>query len=257
MKIEKNISQIFLSEKEETLPEFLVKTTSSVRSCFSDHHHKIYNNEELRNFIQSNYNSEVLWAYDCLRPFSYKSDLGRFCILYKNGGWYFDIAVKCLLNFKVSEEIDMISFRDEQRHSRTSWAVNGAIIWSKPNNKILLSAIEGIVKNCKDKWYGRTPLCPTGPALFGEAIARKNRYKNIIFGDLVRPMVPFTRKNFPVFRNIIKSKFILPNNKVIGLVKPAKGGDLKSLGMVGSNNYNDYWHSRSVYDDIKFHSEYK
>ena len=250
MKINKHISQIFLSEKDEIIPEFLIKTTSSVARHYSDHSHKIYNNKELRAFIKSNYNSEVLWSYDCLRPFSYKSDLGRFCLLYKNGGWYFDIAIKCLLNFKVNEELDMISFRDEQRHSRTSWAVNGAIIWSKPGNDILLSAIEGIVRNCKDKWYGRTPLCPTGPALFGEAIAKNNRHKNIIFGDLVRPMVPFTRKNLPIFKRIIKSKFILPNNKVIGLVKPAKGGDLKSLGMVGSNNYNDFWHSQSVYNDI-------
>ena len=250
MNIKRHVSQIFLSEKDESLPKFLQKSTSSISRYYPDHVHKIYKNKELRGFIKSNYNSEVLWAYDCLRPFSYKSDLGRFCILYKNGGWYFDIAVKCLLTFKVNEGIDMISFRDEQRHSKTSWAAAGGIIWSKPNNEILLSAIEGIVKNCKDKWYGRTPLCPTGPALFGEAIARNNRYKNIIFGDLVRPKVPFTRRNLPILKHLIKSKFILPHNKVIALVKPAKGGDLKSLGMKGSNNYNDYWHNKSVYNDI-------
>tara|TARA_E500000331_G_scaffold357170_1_gene417856 strand:- start:2199 stop:2963 length:765 start_codon:yes stop_codon:yes gene_type:complete len=252
MTIERHISQIFLSDKEEKLPEYLRKATSSISRYYCDHIHKIYNNEELREFIKFNYNSEVLWAYDSLRPFSYKSDLGRFCILYKHGGWYFDIAIKCLLKFEVNEEIDMISFRDEQRHSKTSWAAAGGIIWSKANNEILLSAIEGIVKNCQDKWYGRTPLCPTGPALFGEAIAKNNRYKNIVFGDLVRPNVPFTRKNLPIFKNLIKSKFILPNNQVIALVKPAKGGDLKSLGMTGSNNYNDYWHNKSVYNDIKF-----
>jgi len=256
MKTEKHISQIFLSDKEEELPRFLSQATSSVSKNFADHIHKIYNNAELRDFIKSNYNSEVLWAYDSLRPFSYKSDLGRFCILYKKGGWYFDIAIKCVLKYKVEKKLDMICFRDEQRHSRTSWAVGGGIIWSQPSNEILLSAIEGIVQNCKDKWYGRTPLCPTGPALFGEAIAKNNRYKNIIFGDLVRPMVPFTRKNLPVLKRIIKSKFILPHNQVIALVKPAKGGDLKSLGMLGSNNYNDFWHSKSVYNDIKFSSEH-
>ena len=251
MNMERHISQIFLSDKNENFPDYLQKTTSSISRYYYDHIHKVYNNEELREFIKFNYNSEVLWAYDSLRPFSYKSDLGRFCILYKHGGWYFDIAIKCLRKFEVNEEVDMICFRDEQRHSKTSWAAAGGIIWSKPKNEILLSAIEGIVQNCKDKWYGRTPLCPTGPALFGEAIARNNRYKNIIFGDLVRPKVPFTRKNLPIFRNLIKSKFILPNNKVIALVKPAKGGDLKSLGMTGSNNYNDYWHSKSVYNDLK------
>ena len=42
----------------------------------------------------------------------------------------------------------------------------------------------------------------------------------------------------------------MPNNKAFALVKPAPGGDLKSLGVLGSNNYNEYWHSKSVYDHI-------
>ena len=249
--MKKHISQIFLSEKDEKLPNFFSKTTKSVKENYPDHHHKIYDNNELREFIKINYDSTILWAYDCLKPFSYKSDLGRFCILYKNGGWYFDIAIRCILKYRINDNLDMICFRDEQRHSRTSWAVSGGIIWSKPKNSILFNAIEGIVRNCKEKWYGRTPLCPTGPALLGEAIAQKNRNKNIIFGDLVRPMIPFTRKNFPFLKKIIKAKFILPNNQVIGLVKPARGGDLKSLGMIGSNNYNDFWHNRCVYNDIE------
>ena len=254
--MKKNISQIFLSDKKENLSNFLINTTSSVAEYYHDHEHIIYNNETLREFIKNNYDSEVLWAYDSLKPFSYKSDLGRFCILYKKGGWYFDIAIQCLLRYEISKDVDMISFRDEQRHSRTSWAASGGIIWSKSNNEILSTAIENIVQNCKEKWYGRTPLCPTGPALFGEAIAIKNRHKNIIFGDLVRPMIPFTRKNFPYFKNIFKAKFILPNRKVIGLVKPAKGGDLKALGVTGCNNYNHFWHSKSVYNNIDLNNNY-
>ena len=243
------ISQIFISDHSDDLPRFLKKATNSVAKYNPNFEHKIYDNNELRNFISSNYDSDVLWAYDLLKPYSYKSDLGRFCILYKLGGWYYDIGIECILNYTVNQNIDMICFRDEQRHSRTSWAASGGIIWSKPNNNIFSNAIEKILINCKEKWYGRTPLCPTGPALYGEAIAENNRNKNIIFGDLVRPMVPFTRRNFPYFKNIIKSKFILPKNRVLALVKPSSGGDLKSLGAKGSNNYNYFWHSKSIYND--------
>ena len=140
------ISQIFLSDFSEELPDFLVDATSSFKVCFDSPQHKIYNNKQLRNFIETNYTADVLWAFDSLKPYSYKSDLGRFCLLYKLGGWYFDIAVKCLRGLNVPENIDMICFRDEQRHSKTSWAVNGAVIWSKPGNKILRTAITGIVK---------------------------------------------------------------------------------------------------------------
>ena len=171
--MEKHISQIYLSDATNELPNFLTSCTRSIADNFKDYRHKVYINEELRLFIKSNYDNEVLWAYDTLKPYSYKSDLGRFCLLYKMGGWYFDIAIKCLENTKIDPATDMLCFRDEQRHSNTSWAVAGGIIWSRPSNNILSKAIEMIVLNCKERWYGRTPLCPTGPALFGEAIVKK------------------------------------------------------------------------------------
>ena len=250
------VSQIFLSDINETLPPFLKSTSNSIKKSFNNCDHKIYNNEELREFIKTNYSAEVLWSYDKLKPYSYKSDLGRFCILYKLGGWYFDIGIQCVKGIDVANEVDMICFRDEQRHSKTSWAASGGIIWSKPKNNILSAAIEGIIINCKQNWYGRTPLCPTGPALYGEAIVKHNREKKIIFGDLVRPMIPFTRKNFPYLKHIFKSKFILPSYKTIGIVKPSRGGDLKSLGVKGGNNYNHFWHTKSVYNNIQFRNDY-
>ena len=52
----------------------------------------------------------------------------------------------------------------------------------KAKNNIMSMAISLIIENCKNRWYGRTPLCPTGPSLFGEAIVKKNRSKNILIG---------------------------------------------------------------------------
>jgi len=251
--MERHISQIYLSDSSIILPNFLKESTNTIKANFSGYTHKVYSNHELRSFIESNYEKKVLWAYDTLKPYSYKSDLGRFCLLFKKGGWYFDIAIKSLINIKVKNTTDMICFRDEQKHSKTSWAVAGGIIWSKPGNNILSTAIDMIVLNCHERWYGRTPLCPTGPALFGEAIVKKNRNKNIIFGYLDRPNIPFTNKNFPFFRKIIKSKFRMPDGKAFALVKPSSGGDLKSLGVNGSNNYNEFWHSKSVYNEIPFY----
>ena len=250
------ISQIFISSKGEELPNFLKKATLSIKREFPEYGHKIYGNEELREFIKINYGDKVLWAFDSLRPYSYRSDLGRFCLLYKLGGWYFDIAIHCKSSIKLDSELDLLCFRDEQRHSKTSWAVSGGIIWSKPKNNIFSHAIDQVILNCQEKWYGKTPLCPTGPSLLGEAIANKNRGKNIQIGDLVRPMIPFTRKNMPYLKSIFKSRFILPNGKTIGIVKPANGGDLKTLGMKGSNNYNDFWHEKSVYNEIEYKQNY-
>ena len=70
-------------------------------------------------------------------------------------------------------------------------------------------------------------------------------------------MIPFTRKNFTYLKYVFKSRFILPKYNTIGIVKPSKGGDLKSLGVKRGNNYNHYWHTNSVYNNIKLSNNYK
>ena len=93
------ISQIFLSDAEDqTLSPFLRHATGTVQTAFPKEEHTIYNKETLRQFIADNYDLDVLWAYDSLRPYSYKADLGRFCLLNKLGGWYSYRASKSALN---------------------------------------------------------------------------------------------------------------------------------------------------------------
>tara|TARA_Y100001968_G_C19319340_1_gene698396 strand:- start:112 stop:858 length:747 start_codon:yes stop_codon:yes gene_type:complete len=246
--MESNISQIFLTQVSQELPKFLKRTTSSIKKYFNDHKITIYTNDSLYSFIKDNYDKEVITAYEKLNPLAYKADLGRYCLLYLKGGWYFDIAIECLKGYTIKKDTDLLCFRDEQRHSKTSWAVCNGLFWTKKKNKIMSRCIEKIIENCKSNWYGRTPLCPTGPSLLGESIVFENRKQNILFGDLIRPNIPFTRKNFPFFRKIFKAKFYLPNSESFALLKPARGGNLTSIGVKSSNNYNDYWHSQTVYN---------
>ena len=243
-----NVSQILLTTKKiKDLPNSLQKSSSSIHEYYRDHNIVLYDNDRLYEFINKYFGKEVIHAYESLNPLAYKADLGRYCLLYELGGWYFDIAIECIKKIPTPNEIDFICFRDEQRHSKSSWAVCNGIFWSKEKNKILSKCIDNIIINCNSKYYGRTPLCPTGPTLFGQAIAIENRDQNIIFGDLIRKNIPFTRKNVPILRKLIKSKFYLDDGFSYALLKPAKGGDLTSLGLKESNNYNNYWHSKIVY----------
>ena len=56
----------------------------------------LYDENDCREFIKNNFEPDVLHAYDSLIPCSYKSDLWRFCVLYKNGGIYMDIKYRCV-----------------------------------------------------------------------------------------------------------------------------------------------------------------
>ena len=233
-----NVSQIFLSDSDAELSSFLKHATSTVQGAFPDADYQLYNKESLRCFIEENYEEEVLWAYDCLKPYSYKADLGRFCLLNKLGGWYLDIGVRMVNPVEVGERINFLAFRDIQRFSFTSWACATTVLYSKPDNSALQAAIEMIVANCKEQYYGITPLCPTGPTLLGKALASNGSQADFVYGDYLELTPTHEQKN---------RAFVLPDGTIMAWSKPSGGGDLTGLGAKGVNNYNELWAARAVY----------
>jgi mannosyltransferase OCH1-like enzyme len=232
------ISQIFLSDTDQELSPFLRHAVSTVKSAFPNDNHTVYNKNSLRKFIADNYDADVLVAYDALRPYSYKADLGRFCLLNKLGGWYFDIPVRVMNPVEVGDRIEWLAFRDIQRFSYTSWACATTVLYSKPNNSALTTAIEMIVNNCQEKYYGITPLCPTGPTLLGAALAANGGNANFVYGDYLELTPTYEQKN---------RAFVLPDGTIMAWSKPSGGGDLTGVGAKGVNNYNELWANRQVY----------
>jgi mannosyltransferase OCH1-like enzyme len=236
-----NVSQIFLSDNGAELSPFLGHATGTVRQAFPEADHQIYTKASLRAFIEANYEEEVLWAYDCLKPYSYKADLGRFCLLNKLGGWYMDIAVRMVNPVEVGPRIKFLAFRDIQRFSYTSWACATTVLYSQPDNEALQIAIQAIVNNCKEEYYGITPLCPTGPTLLGRALAAHGGQSDFVYGDYLELTPTHEQKN---------RAFVLPDGTIMAWSKPSGGGDLTGVGAKGVNNYNELWAAREVYATV-------
>jgi mannosyltransferase OCH1-like enzyme len=233
-----HVSQIFLSDTDTELSPFLQHATGTVKGAFPDAQYELFTKETLRQFIANNYDPDVLWAYDTLKPYSYKADLGRFCLLNKLGGWYFDIGVRVHSPVEIGERIEWLAFRDIQRFSFTSWACATTVLYSKPNNPALVTAIAMIVNNCHERYYGITPLCPTGPTLLGAALAANGSNANFVYGDFLELTPTHEQKN---------KAFVLPDGTIMAWHKPSGGGDISALGANGVNNYNIMWQQRQVY----------
>lgn len=234
------VSQIFLSDNGDELPSFLEQATSTVRQAFPGANYQLYTKKTLRSFIQNNYGEEVLDVYDSLKPYAYKADLGRYCLLNKLGGWYVDIGVRLINPVEVGPRIKFLAFRDIQRFSFTSWACSIGILYSQPQNPALQDAIEMIMANYVEQYYGITPLCPTGPALLGKALAVNGGQSDFVYGDYLELTPTHQNKN---------RAFVLPDGTIMGWGKPSEGGDLTRLGAKGTNNYNELWAQRQVYGE--------
>jgi mannosyltransferase OCH1-like enzyme len=94
----------------------------------------LFDENDSREFIKNNFNSEVLNAYNKLLPCAYKADLWRYCVLYINGGIYLDIKYGCTNGFKLIELTDkeyFVRYISEKN-------IYNALIVSLPKNEILL-----------------------------------------------------------------------------------------------------------------------
>ena len=95
-----------------------------------------YDDKECRDFIKEHFHKNVLLAYDALIPGAFKADLFRYCELYINGGWWFDIDMLSVgsIDAFVRPEIEFACPRDiEKAYSKhVQYALYQAMLGCKP-----------------------------------------------------------------------------------------------------------------------------
>jgi mannosyltransferase OCH1-like enzyme len=70
-----NVFQIYLSDVDE-IPPGVRACMQSVRAATPGYQYRLYDLASLRSFIQEHFPPDVLHAYDALRPYAYRADLG-------------------------------------------------------------------------------------------------------------------------------------------------------------------------------------
>ena len=110
---------------------------------------------------------ECLPAFDMLKPFSYKSDLFRFILLYIQGGVYSDIRQACLvpLDDVFTEDLTWFSPVDFVKPNMYT-----ATLISIPGHAYMREAIKRCVSNTEARDYSQGLLGITGPLLLGKVI---------------------------------------------------------------------------------------
>ena len=225
----KMIHQIAISS--ESLKSYTPPNLSSIEKYFPKHQYFFWDYKKIKSFILKNKDNHVIEAIDNISANAFKADIARYYILYKLGGWYTDLN-----NFFVSDppenKHELIFFRDVQDLTKTSWAVQVSLFYAEKNHDVLLDALSMSINNVKNKYYGGHALCPTGPNLFGAAIAKNNLPENNTY--CIGKMKKGKGDGF-YFGNSLFAEY-KPNN--------LKASD---SGLPGGNSYSDLWLSRDLY----------
>ncbi len=202
----------------KNLPQYMEENVNKLKADNPEFEYFLFDNDDCRNFIRDNFPNTVLHAFDSLIPGAYKADLWRYCVLYINGGVYLDIKYKCINGFK------LIALT-EKEHFCNDWSektiltdiccdegIYNAIMVCKPKNEILLKAINQIVSNVQNNFYGINPLDPTGPYLlrqyFDEDSRKKfelNFYKRAYGKLYIRHGLFVILEEYPQYRSELKN----------------------------------------------------
>ena len=239
-----NVFQIYISENNQPMGPILGSYIESVKQNFNHLEHVLLDNNQIEGFLKENFDDHVTRSYKKLKPFAYKADLARLCLLKIIGGWYIDIGYRATMPIgEVHESINLITFRDTVRYSEVSWACANNLIYATPQHPAICRAIEIIIENCNSEYYGINQLSPTGPYVLGQAIAENGPNKQTIFGDFLELTPSHINKNRAA---------VLPDGTIIAMYKPSmKQGlrqDLKEIGAEGTNDYEAMWHNRDIYN---------
>jgi mannosyltransferase OCH1-like enzyme len=232
-----NLFQILISDGNPELPQFFLESRSSIQDIYPDFNYVLLRDSDIRHFLRDKFPEQVLLSYLKLRPYAYKADLARYCLLYFFGGIYLDLGLRPLRRYVLPDGIDLMVIRDST--SGTPWGVLNGVIFCKPRHPVLLQAISMVVENCKNEFYGWDSLSPTGPNLFGKAVAIASDPKTSEYGFSMHLTLELKNTNRCI---------LLPNGDIYCHFKPAPAGDLTTLGFIGTNHYAFYYYNRIVYD---------
>lgn len=238
----RKLHSIYLTREtggQRELPERIAANLASFRHCYPDSQHQLYELPQGRQFILDKFGPEVLHAFDELVPLAYKADLLRYCLLFEFGGVYADLGVHFFYPVEPSNPSKrLVIFRDAV--SQAPWIVSNALIVAEPGLKLFETCIHKIVEHVRDGYYGYNSLCPTGPNLFGQEIARNVPLGEMDCGEAIR-----------INRSQTHSFAYLDIAGDVVCVNVKRGSGFASLGGKAHEEYNSYYVQKGIYASRK------
>lgn len=199
---------------------------------------KLWDLKESREFLKLNFPPDVLKCFDSLKPYAFKSDFFRYCIIYKHGGWYSDLKQECLkhnlLNHLKKIKRKEYLFRDNAHvkfeDKNVDYCIQNAFFGASKESQLLLKMINKTIQNTKDELYGECVRCSAGSVCVFGKLFYKLGYKDDCFAGY------FDINVLPYFYDNTNEKIIL--HKCLDC-----GGNAIKNG----NDYSSLWKNKDIY----------
>lgn len=136
--------------------------------------------ERIDTFIKKNFSTNTLEAFRSIHSAECKSQMARYCLLYKLGGMYIDRSIRFVLPLSEFELKDITCFRSGNVGEGFSWGVDTGLIFARPKQPEIFDVINFIVDEIKS---GK-PIVTTSDIL-GQTLAKNYRANRYGGGEVV------------------------------------------------------------------------
>jgi len=163
---------LYHSWHSNSVPTKMAENIYSLLKSNPEFDYYLYSDEKSAEYIRENFDEDVIYAFETLKPGAFKSDLWRYCVLYKTGGVYMDIKYNTVDSLvSLLENTPTIFVKDRDFFGNLKCVYNG-VMASPPGNEIFKHCIDDIIRNCKLKLYNSTAVDVTGPCVLGRMLAK-------------------------------------------------------------------------------------
>ena len=195
---------------------------------------KIWSGNDCKKYLKNNFDISYLNCFNNFIPYAYKADFFRYCVVYKEGGWYSDLKEDILypLDSINNNNYSFIGIVDiGNNYCLKNFCLQNAFFASIPNHPILKECIDKCIDNSQKNNYGNHNLEPTGPRLFGESLETiTSMPDNFLFGYFIH--------DIPGGSHHINNKRV-----IIHKCDDCKQGNNWEYG----NNYIELWIKKNIF----------
>jgi len=227
--------------------EIVQEHTHQFKKIYPSAKYTLWTGDMLREFIGTHFDKTVLSAFDTFKPYAYKSDLARYCLLYVLGGLYSDLSVVHFRPWQVKNRFSIAGHFEIPVHQCVPYSISNSLLWSQPSHPTMKLAIESIVKHCETHYYGRNAIDPTGPNLLGWvwASTHVDQLKNgSVLDQTLGVASVFWRDDIGAELTFFPTGTA---NDAVAQRPLRYPGDARYLDLTGTNNYIEMWRQRDVY----------
>ena len=128
-----------------SLPPPILENIRSLQKNHPHIPHKLFGTTELLSFLEEKFSREVLSAFLALKPYAYKADLARYCVLHEYGGVYADLSYYFVRPLPMDSR-RVVVFRDFMWSS--PWDASNGVFFAPPSTRHWRSLFKWSVPMC-------------------------------------------------------------------------------------------------------------